>query len=520
MVEKVDVIRRLRLKQSIRSIHRETGVHRTIIRELRNIALTKGWLQNNTPLPSECELHEALAQLHTPSVQHSHPLDTWKEEINRWVEARYSYVVIHQLVLQHYQCSEATVRRYIQRHFPSDPQGVMVRSTIPGEAMEVDFGFLGITYDPSERRNRKTYLFSGRLRHSRIAYRERVFDQTQQTFFEAHIHAFEYFGGVAHKVVPDNLKAAVVKASFEDPVVNRAYQDLACYYGFLISPCLPYSPRHKGGVENDIKYVKNNFWPLFKEQQRQKGREIPDAEDLNTALEQWTRTVSESRIIKGVGRSPREIFQREEQQALHPLPPSRWDPVIWAQAKVQENWRIQFQKAFYSVPYRYIGKSVLVMANTKSVHIFFDFKQITTHRRATRPWEYVRKPEHAPPKPEEYMSATRESLLIWAAALEPSVALVARAIFSKKGVDALRPVRALLAFEKRYGRSRLNRVCERALLYDTPEYQTVKSILKNSLDTLSPHTPIEYSGQRQFRFARETRYFDPDISHTKELSHG
>jgi hypothetical protein len=161
MVEKVDVIRRLRLKQSIRSIHRETGVHRTIIRKLRDIALTKGWLRKNTPLPSECELHESLAHVHTPLVQYSHPLDTWKEEIKRWVDARYSFVVIHQLVLQHYQCSEATVRRYIQRHFPPDPQVVMVRSTIPGEVIEVDFGFLDIPYDPAEKRNHKTYLFSG-----------------------------------------------------------------------------------------------------------------------------------------------------------------------------------------------------------------------------------------------------------------------------------------------------------------------------------------------------------------------
>jgi transposase len=197
---------------------------------------------NNTPLPSECELSEAMAQLHTPSVQHLHPLDTWKEEINWWVEARYSYVVIHQLVLQHYQCSEATVRRYIQRHFPPDPQGVMVRSTISGEVMEVDFGFLGITYDPSERGNRKIYLFSGRLRHSRIAYRERVFDQTQQPFFEAHIHAFEYFGGVAHKVVPDNLLCGAPHERLSDTIAAgqtpmyhnaRSFERIHCSFSWL-----------------------------------------------------------------------------------------------------------------------------------------------------------------------------------------------------------------------------------------------------------------------------------------------
>jgi len=520
MVEKIDVIRRLQLNQSIRAIHRETEIHRTIIRELRDIAIQKGWLKKKTPLPSEHMLHEALTQLHNVQVQPSHPLDAWKEEIKRWVNARYSFIVIHQLIQQYYQCSESTIRRYIHRHFPSQPKAVMVRVAIPGEVMEVDFGYLGVTYDSFTKRNRKTYLFSGRLRHSRKAYRQRVFDQKQHTFFAAHIHAFEYFCGVPQKVVPDNLKAAVVKASFEDPIVNRAYRDLACHYGFLISPCLPYSARHKGGVENDIKYVKNNFWPLFKEQQKLRGREIPDADELETALAQWTRDVSEQRIIRGVGRSPKELFDTEETQALQQLPQNRWDPVTWAQAKVHENWRIQFQNAFYSVPYRYIGNTVLVMANSNAVHIFFDHMQITTHRRATRAWEYVRKTEHAPPQPEEYMSATRQSLLWWAQRIGPSVGIVVEAIFNTKGVDGFRPVRALLSFEKRYGRARLNAACKRALLYDTPTYQSVKSILVKHLDSLDPDTPVESTGQQQFRFARQSGFFDPDISPYKELSHG
>jgi transposase len=520
MVEKVDVIRRLRKKQSIRAIHRETGIHRTIIRELRDIAIQKGWLEKATPLPLEYTLQVALHHLHNIESQRSHPLDTWKEEIKRWVDEGYSFIVIHQLVRQYYQCSESTVRRYIHRWFPSEPKAVMVRVSIPGEVMEVDFGYLGITYDPVERRNRKTYLFSGRLRHSRKSHRERVFDQKQETFFEAHIHAFEYFNGVPEKVVPDNLKAAVVKASFEDPVVNRAYRDLACHYGFLISPCLPYSARHKGGVENDIKYVKNNFWPLFKEQQKQRGSTVPDAGELTKALDEWTKQVSELRIIKGVGRSPQDIFETEEQHALGPLPPYRWDPVTWAQAKVHENWRIQFEKAFYSVPYRYIGHTVLVMANSKVVRIFFEYQEITSHRRARRLWEYVRKSEHAPPKPEEYMSATRQSLLLWAHKMGPSVGLVTRAIFNTKGVDGLRPVRALLSFEKRYGSVRLNTACKRALLYDTPTYQSVKSILTKNLDSLDPDIPVESTGQQQFRFARESGYFNPDIPQYKELSHG
>ena len=120
--------------------------------------------------------------------------------------------------------SETTVRRYIHRQFPAPVRPVMRRETKAGEVMEVDFGHLGLTWDVNTRSRRRTWVFSGRLRHSRRAYREVVFDQKQETFFACHIHAFEWFGGVSEKVTPDNLKAAVIVASFEDPLVNRAYQ--------------------------------------------------------------------------------------------------------------------------------------------------------------------------------------------------------------------------------------------------------------------------------------------------------
>ena len=77
-------------------------------------------------------------------------------------------------------------------------------------------------------------------------HRSVVFNQKQQTFFACHIHAFESFGGVSDKVTPDNLKAAIIVASFEDPLVNRAYRELAEHYGFLISPCLPGRPEPQG----------------------------------------------------------------------------------------------------------------------------------------------------------------------------------------------------------------------------------------------------------------------------------
>jgi hypothetical protein len=402
------------------------------------------------------------------------------------------------------------VRRYIKKTFPNTPKATMRRKTIAGEIMEVDFGFLGFTCDPDTGRKRKTYIFSGRLRHSRDAYREIVFNQKQDTFFDCHIHGFEYFDGVPEKVVPDNLKAAVIKASFECPLINRVYQKLAEHYGFLISPCLPRNANHKGGVENDIKYVKRNFWPLFKEDQRAKGYSVPRADELKKALSQWNREVASVRKISGIGRSPEEIFETEERQALKPLPDRRWDRYEWAdKVKVQETWRVRFDNAFYSVPYRYIGKKVDVLANSISVYIFHDYRLITTHRRSRCRWEVVEKPEHAPPNVEEFMKTTRQSIKRWAYHIGPAVGKLVEEILNHKSVDGLRPARSVIALKKKYGEARLEAACRRALAYDTPEYMSVKSILLKGLDKLDIDDPVDHTGQRLFMFAREIGYFDP-----------
>ena len=386
--------------------------------------------------------------------------------------------------------------------------------------MKVDFSYLCLAYNTAEQRNRRTYLFSARLRHSRKAYREVVPDQKQQTFFLCHVHAFRWFGGIPEKVVPDNLKAAVITASFEEPLVNRVYQNLAIHYGFLISPCLPRKPEHKGGVENDIKYVKRNFLPIFLEQQKRLGRETPDSADVQPALDKWTGEVSENRLIKGIGRSPREIFEQEELSALKPLPLQRWDLLTPGTAKVQESWRIQFDCAFYSVPYEYIGKQVSVLANSTTVYVFYDYREIAIHERAKEPWAVQRRSEHAPPEAEKYLNTTREGLLRQARAVGASTELVVKALFGKKGVDGMQTVRALLRLGTSFGRQRLNDACRRAILYDTPEYRSVKAILNRNLDSVDCTEPIDSRGQRYFRFVRETGYFDPEKHHGREYHNG
>ena len=201
------------------------------------LAQQVGWLDAERELPSEHQLQEVYHEQRAGEEGRSHPLDERRDQIKLWREQGYSFLVIPELLQQRgVEYSETTVRRYIHRQFPSPVRPVMRRETKHGEVMEVDFGHLGLTWHAATRSRKRTWVFSGRLRHSRRAYREVVFDQKQETFFACHIHAFEWFGGVPEKVTPDNLKAAVIVASFENPLVNRAYRELALHYGFLIRP--------------------------------------------------------------------------------------------------------------------------------------------------------------------------------------------------------------------------------------------------------------------------------------------
>lgn len=505
-----EILRRLKLKQSIRSIHRDTGYSRELIRKVRDVAKVKGWFDSSS-LPKEKEILKYIE----PNQSKTHPLDKIKEKIKQWIELGYTYIVITKLVNEQcYNYNEITVRRYIKNQFPKINKPICRRYFDPGETAEVDFGYLGVMYDESEQRNRKVWLFSMRLNYSRYCYRELVFNQRASTFFQCHVHAFEYFGGVPHKIVCDNLKSAVILASLQEPLVNKSYQMLAEHYGFLISANKPATPEHKGGVEKDIDYVKRNFYPIFIEHQKQKGRTIPDCSDCNQELVQWTKQTDIHHQIKYTHATPDMLFS-EEKPLLMPLRFDRWDPITWYHCKVGDDWKVQINKAFYSVPYKYIGKTVTAYINSTEAVIFYNYEQIACHRRAKRDWQRVIKPHHAPPNYDEYLNSTSVGVKKWAALIgQPTLELVT-IILQQRHVDGLRPARALCALSKTYSDQRLNNACQRALYYRLYSFRNVKNILKQNLDQLPPEqtttdlfpaeTPLVTN--TNYRFARNGLYF-------------
>ncbi len=118
------------------------------------------------------------------------------------------------------------------------------------------------------------------LSHSRLMYAEVVFSQDVETWLALHRRAFKAFGGLPRVIVPDNLKAAVIKAAFSASdmgEVNRTYRTFARQFGFQIDPTPAYSPEKKGKVESAVKYVKGAFF-------EPRAGELGDLDDVNRRL--------------------------------------------------------------------------------------------------------------------------------------------------------------------------------------------------------------------------------------------
>ena len=124
----------------------------------------------------------------------------------------------------------------------------------PGEQVEVDWaGDPATIIDPDTGEITKAYIFVGVMTYSQYAYVEAFLDMKQKSWINAHVHMYEYFGGVARILIPDNCKTAVVhNGGFKDQQVNETYQEMAEYYGTAIIPARVRAPKDKPNAEGTV----------------------------------------------------------------------------------------------------------------------------------------------------------------------------------------------------------------------------------------------------------------------------
>lgn len=470
-----ELLVRLRRGESVRAIARDLGVARKTIRRYRAIAEHEGLLSGDLPSTARLDAcvrsHRGPSPLKQPVFRAAPHREVIESLMNRGVEAK----VIHQRLCEShdYTGSYSSVYRFCRSLRPTEPCAGFVRiETSPGEEAQVDFGTAGTMIDRETGEMKKAWLFVMTLSMSRHQYTTFVFNQRVATWLRCHREAFEFFGGVPERVVIDNLKAAIVKATFHDPGVQRSYREFAEHYGFSIAPCRVRTPRHKGKVESGVRYVERNFL---------RGRETMFLDEANTKVLNWVERIAGRRTHGTTQRHPLDVFDQVERAALHPLPVDAYDLGVWKRAKLHPDCHVVLDKAYYSAPHRLIGQRLWIRSNEREVVIYHDHVRLATHRWAPPGGRRTMR-DHYPPDKAMYLMATPMWCREKAEQIGPSTARVVDRLFGERPLDRLRSVQSIVGLATRYAPERVDAACRRALYYDDVRYATIKRILAKGLE--------------------------------------
>lgn len=516
-----ELVRLHRMGLAERRAAKELRMGRNTARDYRRAIAAAGLLEGNAEeLPALEQLKAAvLAALPPrPALQQVSTVEAWQAQVETLLERGLGPQAIHdRLRLEHpdFRGSLGSLKRLVRRIRQErgvKPEDVAIPvDTEAGEVAQVDFGYAGKLWDPATKTLRKAWVFVMVLGYSRHLYAEVVFDQRVSTWLALHERAFADLGGVVRVIVPDNLKAAVIRAAFgisSTPELNRSYRELARHCGFRVDPTPPRSPEKKGKVESGVKYVKRNF--LL-------AREGQDVIEVNRELARWVREIAGNRVHGTTGRRPLEVFLAEEQSALLGLPLKRFEAVLWKKATVHTDSHVHFDRRLYSVPWRLINHEVWVRATDHSVVIYANDERVATHARDGKTLRSTCD-EHLPAGRADLRHRSRKYWEDRASRISADVGSFVREVFDSDDVLLqLRAVQAIVTYLEKFPETRATAAARRASYYGSHSYQAIKNILTRALDLEPlPTSKAQPTWADGPRFARDiSSLVDQAVSHER-----
>lgn len=440
--------------KSQREISRQLGIHRKTVRSMIKLI-------GSEDLPMKAQAR-------------GRKLDTYAEKIKEYLRRDLSGILIHRKLKEEgIEVAYSTLTDYLRIVRPQHQEVYVPVHSAAGEEAQVDFGYLG--YFREGERKFKVWVFCMVLSHSRYAYYEAVTDQSVGSFIQAHIHAFEYFGGVPQSIKIDNLKAGVLEVSFYEPVIQKQYADFLHYYQSQAITARIARGQDKGKVESGVKYVKGNFLKGFSSQSYQ---------ELKKGLSLWNDTICNQRLHGTTRQVPAEVFQLFEKASLGSLPRQRYHIFRIENRKVNSYGHIRVKGSYYSVPYIYVGQEVFVHYNQSGLKIYAGLEEIAMHSWAETEGSFVSREEHKPPykqskSAEEYQNQAEEK--------GEHIAVFCQKLRQFNPRSWKNMMQGVFRLCQVYSPQMVDAACQKAMHYQVYSYQTIKNICKLGLQ----HQQIE-----------------------------
>lgn len=490
-VQIIEIIRRWQAGTTVRGLNRVSGLSRNTIKKYITAAEGQGLTRAGPPLTEAQTL--SLIQLNIAgrrpvTIPTESLLSPWADQIYRWLkDDRLRVTRIQELLLrQNCDVTYTSLRRFIARRGwgKHSRDTVRMADTDPGEMAEMDFGRLGMVWDPNSDRKRVAWMMVVVLSYSRHSFVWPMFQQQLVDVIEGLETCWAFFGGIPKYLVIDNFPAAVAGADPLHPRLTRGFLEYAQYRGFFADPARPRHPKDKPKVENGVGYVKERFF---------KGGEFHGLPDMRQQARYWCLEIAGQRVHGTTRRLPLVVFQEEEQSKLLPWDNQLYDVPNWKSVTVHPDHHIAYRYAIYSVPDSTCppGTKLEVRGDSKLVRLYHRGALVKVHPRQPRGGRST-DPEDYPPKKTAYTLRSPNYMRRQMADLGEAVGAFGEQLLGGPTPwSRLRQAQKVLRLGERYTPSRLNAACRRALEVDLIDVRRLERILVEALeDEAGPATTV------------------------------
>ena len=407
-------------------------------------------------------------------------LDPYRELIDQFLDQDpevQAPVVLQRLQSNGFDGKITIVRDYLQkkRGRIKNREPFIRFESPPGKQVQIDWGHFGtLSYGDAKR---KLYALAITESHSRMLYVEFTHSQKQEALHQGLINAFHFFGGTPEEIVVDNMLTAVVERQGSMIRFNEAFLDFLRVFKIVPRACNVRAPYEKGKVENSIKYLRRNFWPL---------RSFTDLCDVQTQVKQWLDAVANVRIHQTTGKRPKDLFGKA---TLRPLPELLPDCRETCHPLAHKDFAVRFDANTYTTPPWTIGKKLTLKADNTTVTIYHHQKAVATHNRCWKRKERIEIPSHL-----EQVRKLKKKL--WQ---DKQIA-----VFSSLGQEALNYLEALveaqqpikknvsrlLSLKDEYGVISLVYAIKKALVHKAYGADYIENILYQEMTPKNHHQPV------------------------------
>jgi len=251
----------------------------------------------------------------------------------------------------------------------------------PGEA-QVDFGHALVKMSGTLR---KIAFFVMTLPYSDAFFLMAFDHECTEAFWEGHVRAFEFFGGVPCRITYDNSKVMVSKIiGSRKRRLTSGFLQLVSHYLFDYHFCLVRRANEKGVAEGVVKFSRLNFLVPVPQ--------VRDFAELNAHLLDMCRS-DMNRRLWGKKLSKAELL-KDDQAVFGQLPWAPFEACRVAKTSADSESLVRFDKNDYSVPVEYAHHEIVAKGYTDRVILCHGPKVVAQHERCWDREQQIFEPLH------------------------------------------------------------------------------------------------------------------------------